>query len=175
MATLVRVIAALLALLRVGRADVPLSSAELKAAYLLNFGSFVHWPVAEAPSSGRPLVIGLCGAPDVARSLQKMVADAPPGNFAVTVIGVPNAAQLPACHIAYFAAGDELNAPWERLARHATLTVGETERFETSGGIIRFVAERNRIRLRINLEQARRATLRIHAPLLRIAETKGVP
>lgn len=165
----------LLACLAIARADVPLSSAELKAVYLLNFASFVHWPETDSPTAGRPLVIALCGAPDVARALQKLVAEAPPGAFPVSVVRVANATSLPPCHIAYFAAGDELNAPWEKLGRNPALTVGETDRFETSGGIIRFVSDRNRIRLRINLEQARRAALRINAQLLRIAETKGTP
>jgi DNA-binding LytR/AlgR family response regulator len=50
------------------------------------------------------------------------------------------------------------------------LTVGDVERFSARGGMIRFVTEHGRIRLRINLKAAEAANLKLSSKLLRPAE-----
>ena len=45
-----------------------------------------------------------------------------------------------------------------------------TDRFATRGGMIRFVSDRSRIRLRINLEATRAADLTLSSKLLRPAQ-----
>ncbi len=49
------------------------------------------------------------------------------------------------------------------------LTVGETDRFAQSGGMINFVLEENRVRFEINVEAADRAGLKISSKLLELA------
>jgi hypothetical protein len=56
------------------------------------------------------------------------------------------------------------------LKGRSILTVGDTEGFAQSGGIIRFVTENNRIRFRINVDAAEAAHLTISSKLLRLAE-----
>jgi hypothetical protein len=58
----------------------------------------------------------------------------------------------------------------DSLKGRPILTVGDTDRFAGRGGMIRFVTDRNRIRLRINLEAATAANLKISSKLLRPAE-----
>jgi len=49
------------------------------------------------------------------------------------------------------------------------LTVGETERFTESGGIINFTREGNKIRFAISDDTAKRAGLKISSKLLSLA------
>ena len=50
------------------------------------------------------------------------------------------------------------------------LSVGETEGFARGRGVVRMILVENHVRLRINLEAARRARLSISSKLLRQAE-----
>ena len=56
------------------------------------------------------------------------------------------------------------------LHAHNTLTVSDADDFGKRGGMVRFVVEDRRVRLRINVEAARAAGLTISSNLLRIAE-----
>jgi hypothetical protein len=56
------------------------------------------------------------------------------------------------------------------LAGHSILTVSDIEDPAQRGVMIRFVAESNRIRLRINADAAKAAGLSISSKLLRPAE-----
>ena len=48
--------------------------------------------------------------------------------------------------------------------------MGDTEGFAQRGGVVRFVTEHNRIKLRINIDSARAANLTISSQLLRAAD-----
>jgi hypothetical protein len=58
----------------------------------------------------------------------------------------------------------------EALQGQAILTIGDTDGFAASGGIVRFINEKNRIRLQVNLGVARAAGLTISSQILRVAE-----
>jgi hypothetical protein len=82
------------------------------------------------------------------------------------------------CQILYVSASkpEELQRILASLKGRSILTVGDEDGFNRMGGMIRFVNENNRIRLRINLGEARAAGLTISSKLLRPAEivtTKG--
>jgi hypothetical protein len=53
------------------------------------------------------------------------------------------------------------------------VTVGETDGFLDSGGMIALTAERNRVRLRVNTSSLRAAKVDVSSKLLRVAEIKG--
>lgn len=60
-----------------------------------------------------------------------------------------------------------------RLEKHAVLTVSDAEQAAQRGVVIQFVSERNRIRLRINVDAAKAAGLTISSKLLRPADIVG--
>jgi hypothetical protein len=53
------------------------------------------------------------------------------------------------------------------------LPVGVSEDFLTSGGIISFARKDNKLRLRIDLDAARRARFTVSAKLMAVAENVG--
>ncbi|HVS54555.1 MAG TPA: YfiR family protein [Opitutaceae bacterium] len=179
METLTRYLrASLLALIVLGasrpaQAEAPHSEAELTAVFLFNFGSFVEWPAAAMPENGEPFRIGVCGATEVAHALESVVAGERIRGHTIEVVRVRHRAEAQHCQILFIPPGDESIVPPNMLEERPILTVGESDRFEAEGGMVRFLPERNRLRLRINLDPVKRAGLRINSQLLRIAETRG--
>ncbi len=153
------------------RADLPHSIDDLRAVFLFNFGSYVEWP--GALSDEAPFRIGICGDPDLASAVEKVVSGERIQGHAVRVLRVRRADEARSCQVLHLAAGTETAAGLEALAGRPVLTCGETERFEAEGGMIRFVVERNRIRLRVDLAAVSRSGLRVSSQLLRICETRG--
>ena len=58
----------------------------------------------------------------------------------------------------------------EALADSPILTVGETDGFLESGGIINFITEEDKVRFEINAAAAKKRGLRISSKLLRLAK-----
>jgi hypothetical protein len=74
------------------------------------------------------------------------------------------------CQILYFTEEGEDLLDLSRLRTAPVLTVGESDSFYKKGGMIQFVIARRRVRLKVNLEEARAHSLEISAKLLRVAE-----
>lgn len=157
-----------------GRAEVPVSAAEVRAVFTYNFLSFVDWPPEFFTTREAPLVIGVCGDPEITDALNKVIVGEKVKGRPIRIMEVKEAADVGACHILYVAAGREEIMTAVRSGRKI-LTVGETDRFAAAGGIIRFVTERNRVKLQVNLAAAHAAALAISSQLLRIAEVTGRP
>jgi len=62
-----------------------------------------------------------------------------------------------------------------RLKNRSILTVRKTKNFANNGGMIRFIAERGKVRFRINNEAARAVRLTISSKLLRLADIVPAP
>ena len=79
------------------------------------------------------------------------------------------------CHILFISQSEaaRLDPILGSLKERSILTVGETEGFAQRGGIIRFLTEKNKIRLRINIDAAKAANLTISSKLLRASELIG--
>lgn len=154
------------------RAEVPYSAAELKAVFLFNFGTFVRWPPSRLGNASDPFRIGVYGAPEVVKALEQVVRNEKIQGHAVAVVPVTSDEDAGTCAIVFISAGQEAMLPLAQLGLRGVLTVGDTDRFESDGGMIRFVPARNRLRLRINLNAVAKGSLHISSDLLRIAETK---
>ena len=76
------------------------------------------------------------------------------------------------CHILFVSRQEQrhVDAILDSLKGRSVLTVSDAEGFAARGGMIRFVTDHNRIRLRINLEAARAANLKLSSKLLRPAQ-----
>jgi len=71
--------------------------------------------------------------------------------------------------------GDQIGEIVTGLRNRPILTVSDTDDFARRGGMIQFVTDKGRIRLRINLEAAQAANLTISSKLLRVAEIVRSP
>ena len=172
LACVVLVIAAVPASLRAQRT---FDEREIKATFLFNFAQFVEWPAASFADPHAPLVIGILGDDPFDTILDDVVHGEKIKDHPFTVTRFRRPEDIGVCHILFVSASE---APgyariFEALEGRAILTVGDTDGFAASGGMIRFVTENKHVRLRINLGAARSAGLTISSQLLRAAEIVG--
>jgi hypothetical protein len=157
------------------RAQRTFDEREIKATFLFNFAQFVEWPAASFADPRAPLVIGVLGDDPFATVLDAVIRGEVIKSRPLVVTRFRRAEDVVACHILFVSSSETSRYPsiFEALQGRAILTVGDTDGFATSGGMIRFITEKSRIRLRINLGAARSAGLTISSQLLRAAEVVG--
>ena len=145
---------------------------QLKAVFLFNFAQFVEWPAGAFPAPDAPLVIGVLGDDPFGPDLDETVKGEMVNNHPLAVRRFHRVEEIAACHILFIArpAESRLEEVLAGLKGRTILTVGDADRFAARGGMIRFVTDHNRIKLRINLAAADAAGLKISSKLLRPAE-----
>jgi hypothetical protein len=144
---------------------------EVKAAFLYNFAKFVDWP-EDAPGTDRPaLVIGVLGVDPFGESLDAAVRGKTVNGRALSVRRFAEPSDLEPCQILFVSASQARRLPeiLTRLAGTPVLTVGEPEKFNRNGGIVRLVTEDNKVRFEINVDAAEHAGLQISSKLLALA------
>ena len=157
-----------------GRAqESPPTEYQLKAAFLLNFAKFVEWPPAAFAKADAPIVLGILGENPFGDAIEQMVRDKTINNRPLVVKGFRSSAEATNCHILFIATSEKARLP-EVLkslseAKASVLTVGETDRFTESGGMINFVRQGNKIRFQINEAAAKSVGLKISSKLLSLA------
>jgi hypothetical protein len=144
----------------------------VKAVFLFNFAQFVDWPAAAFPDSQAPVVIGVLGDDPFGALLEETVRGETLAGRPFEVRRYHRADEIKTCHILFISQSeaDRLEEILAGLKRRPILTVGDGEGFSLQGGMVRFVTDKNRVRLRINLDAAQAADLTISSKLLRSAE-----
>ena len=160
---------------------LPLNSAEngtsrefqVKAEFLYNFAQFVEWPADAFESPKSPLIIGILGLDPFGETLDEMVRDESVNGRPMVVRRFRWAGEVERCHILFVSGSESPHAEQilAALKDRSVLTVCDWDGLDRRGAIVRFVMERNRVRLRINLDTAKAAGLNISSKLLRSAET----
>jgi hypothetical protein len=152
---------------------------QIKAVFLFNFAQFVDWPAGAFPDSAAPIVIGVLGNDPFGPYLDETVRGEKVRGHSLEVRRYRRIADIKTCHILFInpSGGGRLEDVLGELKDRAILTVGDDAGFAQRGGMIRFVSEKSKIRVRINLEAATAAHLTISSKLLRAAEivTPGKP
>jgi hypothetical protein len=145
---------------------------QLKAVFLFNFAQFVEWPATAFPGPDTPLVIGVLGKDPFGSYLDETVRGETVNGRPLVVRRYRGVEEIGACHILFVSRQEEgrLQGVLDSLRGRSILTVSDAERFSTRGGMIRFITDHNRIRLRINLEAAQAAHLTLSSKLLRPAQ-----
>lgn len=145
---------------------------QIKAAFLYNFTQFIEWPTNAFPEAGSPLKIGILGNDPFGKTLDDLIRDEKVNGHPLTVSRHRRVEEVKGCHILFVSQSEasRIDDILQALKDRPILTVGESENFARSGGMIRFITEKNKTRLRINATAAKDANLIISAKLLRLAE-----
>jgi len=148
------------------------SEYQLKAVFLFNFAQFVEWPESAFASPDSPLVIGVIGQDPFGPVLDEILAGEKIGTHPLVAARYKRVEDAVSCHILFVSKSEDarLREIVTHLQGRPVLTVGDLENFAQRGGIIRFMPEKNRIRLKVNLDVARAAGLKLSSKLLRPAE-----
>ena len=152
------------------QAEAATTEDEIKAAYLFNFARFVEWP-PRSQAGDAALVIGVFDRDGFAATLEIVVRDKTVNGRRLLVkrLTVPQDSRV--CHIVFIAAAHRrlLREVFEAANLAGVLTVGESDHFARSGGMINFIKDANRIRFEINVDATARAGLRVSSRLLQLA------
>jgi len=145
---------------------------QIKAVFLFNFAQFVDWPPAAFPDATSPLVIGVLGDDPFKGYLDETVRGETVNNRPIVVQRFRRVEEIAACHVLFVSRSEtsRLEQILAGLKDRSILTVGDDEDFARRGGMIRFVTDNNKVRLRINVNAAKAAKLTISSKLLRPAE-----
>jgi len=164
--------------LKATETDTPMDY-QVKAAFLVNFPKFVDWKAGTFADTNSPIVVGIYGDDNMAGEFERMIE----GGRAVegrpiVLQRITSEQQITNCQVLFIARSERhrTKAVIERTRGSGVLTVGETEDFLEEGGIINMVPRDRKIRLQVNLGEARDAHLNISARLLKVADVvKGKP
>jgi hypothetical protein len=151
----------------------PPTDAQVKAAFLYNFGKFVTWPPA-AERGDQPFVIGILGDDPFGDTLDQMVVDRAIRGRKVSVRRFSTVSEATAhCQLLFISASeaDQLSEILRASSRSSVLTVSDVERFAERGGMIGFRIEDKRVRFDINAAAAASSGLAMSSQLLKLARS----
>jgi len=162
---------------------------QIKAAFLYNFIKFVEWPKKKVADANEPMIIGFIGEDPFGNAFEPLEAKDTKGKKVVIRRFKPweelkksgekdkssleqQVEAIQKCHLLFICPSEEKNLEevLNLVKGHSVLTVGETNGFLETGGIINFVMEEKKVRFEINVATAKQTKLQIRSQLLRLAK-----
>jgi hypothetical protein len=145
---------------------------QVKAAFLFNFAKFVEWPPQAFNSTSDPIVICVLGQNPFGHALDEAVAGKNIAGRAIVTREVAAGKQAVSCQILFISASERKR--WRALLDGIKgcyiLTVGESDGFTASGGVVGLKLEDGKVRFEINMDAAEQSKLRISSKLLSLAQ-----
>jgi hypothetical protein len=146
---------------------------QLKAVFLWRLAQFTVWPGDAFENADSPIVICAVGENPFGDALDAAVRDETAHGRRLAVEHYRSIDQIRTCHILFVTGAGPRQAKeiTRALAGRSVLTVADDDGLlNTYDGMIHFVTEQNKIRLRINLKHVAAARLVLDPRLLRAAE-----
>lgn len=146
---------------------------QVKAVFVLNFTQFVEWPAAAFATRDAPLVIGVLGTNPFGTLLEATVRNERVGGRPLVVRELDSAADAASCHLLFVSRSESarLLAVLSSLRGRPILTIGESDRFCQTGGMIKLGVQDETVRFEMNPHAAAAAGLHVSAKLLRLGKT----
>lgn len=148
---------------------------QIKAVFLFNFTQFVDWPANAFSDAQTPLVIGVLGDDPFGAYLDETVRGEKVKDRPLVVQRYRRLGDIKTCHVLFISRSESarLDQILASLRGRNILTVGDIEGFARRGGMMRFLTQGNKTRLRVNLDAAKAGNLTISSKLLRTADIVG--
>jgi hypothetical protein len=146
------------------------SAAQVKAAFLHKFPSFVDWPQGSFPRADSPLRIGVIGDAQVWEELSHLARDRERDGRPVEVRRLASGEAMAGYHIVYLRA-PSMTRMADLLAHvpEGVLTVADADGVHPRGSVMSFFLEDGRVRFGVSLDAASRQKLRLSSRLLAVA------
>lgn len=150
---------------------------QVKAAYLFNFLKFVEWPEEPGTDPHGRWVIGFVGDTPISDELARLVEGKNVLGRDLQVRKLQAADNLRACNILFISETEKKRLPaiLAALRGSSVLTVGDTDSFISSGGMVAFVVEDSRVKLAIDVGATGRARLKVSSKLLALVRVVSGP
>jgi hypothetical protein len=153
----------------------PLAEHQIKALYLYNLTKYMEWPADAFANTNADFTIGLLAGADLEGDLLEITKGKSINGRSIVVRSIEHPQDVKSCQLIFLESGDKqrLTQFLDAVKDIPVLPVGVSDDFLTSGGIISFARKDNKLRLRIDLDAARRARLTVSAKLMAVAENVG--
>ena len=150
---------------------------QVKAAVLYHFMQLVAWPDGAINSSDKSIVFCVFGDEPRRLDLENTLNGKVIGARVVQVRLINQPVNLQGCNVVFLSRDESRRqtATLNSLRGLPVLTVGETDGFCASGGMIRLRIDEDKIRFDINLAAAQSSHLQISSQLLLLATTVTRP
>jgi len=144
---------------------------QLKAAFLFHFAQLVEWPPNAFDGNGSLFVV--CTLEDDAfyDELENTIQGQQIASRTIRIRHVRLSQAARGCNMLFIGKSEGKDLTLAALRNLPILTVGETDDFLSSGGMIRFHREEDKIRFDINLGAADSSHLKISSRLLILASS----
>lgn len=142
---------------------------QVKAAYILNFLSFVEWPDTAFETASTPFRLCVVGSDPFGGALEGTMKGESFQGHAVVVERVAPGEAAPPCQLLFVPASAEAADLLRTTVSAPILTIGESDGFLRNGGVVAFVIEQGHVRFDVNRASAERRGLKLSSRLLRVA------
>ena len=151
------------------------SETELKAAFLYNFAKFVEWPADAFSSETVPLRVAVFGDEETTAKLKAMLSDKKAHGRSFEVKRVFSPQEAKNAQIVFITSTESRRTLLilDAVKKLPVLTIGDSDDFLDSGGMINFYFEEAQLRFDINPEAAEKVKLVISSKLLRLAKKRS--
>jgi len=145
---------------------------QVKAVFLFNFSRFVEWPASAFASPQSPFLVCVFGHDPFGADLDEVVKGESVNGRPLTVRRVRGVAEISECQILFIHQSEErrLGEVLPALNHRSTLTVSDGPGTARRGVMIRLATVQGRVRMHVNVDEARAAALVISSNILRAAE-----
>ena len=145
---------------------------QLKAVFLYNFAQFTEWPATAFADDKAPIIIGIVGADPFGSTLDDTVRGETVGGHPLVIEHYAHPADIKPCQMLFISQSEirHTDEILKSIKEKPELTVADTENAATSGVMIRFIVESNKVHFRINADAARAAHLSLSSRLLSVAD-----
>jgi hypothetical protein len=149
----------------------PSDEDNVKAAFLFHFAQLVEWPSNAFDGNGSSLVLCTLDDNSFYDELENTIQGKQIGSRTIRIRHVHLSQAARDCNILFISKNRSKGLPLATLRNLPILTVGETDDFLSSGGMVRLHRTEDKIRFDINLEAADSSRLKISSQLLILATT----
>ena len=163
---------------------------QIKSAFIYNFINFVEWPEEKTTDSNELVIVGIAGSDDLGRAFEKIkgrkVRDKSITLERIEELDKPSEkdtkeysawqekiGSIRNCHVLFFGKTvkkETVESILKEISKSSVLTVGESDLFLESGGIVNFTIKNKKVRFEINIIAATDNGLKIRSKLLKLAD-----
>jgi hypothetical protein len=152
-----------------GESQTELHELQVKSAFLYNFAKFVDWP---PDPGGAPITFCTFVGDPLSDVLRQSLTGKTINNRPLLTRQIPAPKDAQNCQVVFVSgySKKQLVTAISSMPRDGTLTIGDSDQFAVSGGMIQLIKGSNKFRFAINVDAVNRNGLRISSKLLQLAE-----
>lgn len=144
---------------------------EVRAIYLFNFAAFVDWPAVAFESASSPIRYCVLGSRSLRIKLEDVLSGEQVERRLLEVVDAPGPQAWRRCHVLYLdhSAAEDQHRVLAAVRGAPVLTVGDTDAFARTGGMVGLVRKGRRVRTLIDREATAQAGIKVSSKLLRLS------